>query len=335
VSPRSTRDAGVPLGCAVPGWAILGVGLTALVAGGIGISSCDVDLSGLRFGVDACGRSTTPLVQAAVDGDLDRVRDELDDGVDPDQRSRGNATALRCAAERGETDAVEALLQAGADPDLRDVSGDTALLWAAQNDHLAVVEALLAAGADPQVATDEGHRPLLRAAYEGHADIIRAMVAGGADLDAAARLRPTNAPAGADPFGCLFVDDQDPGPPRTTTVDPHSAGFDDCQRRNDRAYPRLPPGPAEDVPALFAAAYGGQAGAAEALLDLGADVDPVAFDAYTPLYIAAATGHADVVELLVDAGADPRRRSPLSGLTPAEAAFALGNREVAETLRSA
>ena len=68
----------------------------------------------------------TELMRAAANEDLQRVRELLDYGQDPNARSSIGTTALMYAARSGATDIVHALVEAGADVHARSTAGSTA-----------------------------------------------------------------------------------------------------------------------------------------------------------------------------------------------------------------
>ena len=103
------------------------------------------------------------FVEAAVNGDVDKVRALLAKGVPVDVRdnetytlglTRGN-TALMSAAYKGQLEVVRALLQAGASVAAGNLAhkedgggGSQPLHYAMEGKHATVAEALLDAGAD-------------------------------------------------------------------------------------------------------------------------------------------------------------------------------------------
>ena len=56
------------------------------------------------------------LVDSAENGDIDRVRELLDSGVDPYSQNDDELTALIVAAYEGHIEVVELLLNRGIDP---------------------------------------------------------------------------------------------------------------------------------------------------------------------------------------------------------------------------
>jgi hypothetical protein len=105
----------------------------------------------------ADSEGTTPLYQAAVNGNAAIVRVLLTAGASPDTESGtgSQGTPLCGAACWGHTEAVRALLEHGADPNLREDhgTGRPPLDWAAKGPHPETAELLVAAGARPTPAS--------------------------------------------------------------------------------------------------------------------------------------------------------------------------------------
>lgn len=75
-----------------------------------------------NFGDDA-----PPLVLAARDGDVAKVRGLVEQGTAVDVKTKGGLTALMMAASNGATTIIQLLLDRGADPHAKDTYGKTAL----------------------------------------------------------------------------------------------------------------------------------------------------------------------------------------------------------------
>ena len=98
--------------------------------------------------VPACRQDVnSELLEAAKNGQTERVRGLLDAGADVDTQNDDGFTALKWAVVRGHTGTVQALLDAGADVDIRDKRGQTPLMIAAEEGQTRVIELLKAAGA--------------------------------------------------------------------------------------------------------------------------------------------------------------------------------------------
>lgn len=90
---------------------------------------------------------------AAQDGDLDEVRQLLDEGYPPSDFDDLGKTPLHYAAERGHVDVIKTLLAAGADVNAHDerVIGNTPLREIASNCSYEIAKMLIDAGADPTI----------------------------------------------------------------------------------------------------------------------------------------------------------------------------------------
>ena len=90
--------------------------------------------------------TTTPLMHAAEQGDINAAKDLLDKGADINERGGFESTALRQAAEMGNIGVVKLLLDRGADVNAKDAGGDTPLMVAALKGHTEVARLLLDRG---------------------------------------------------------------------------------------------------------------------------------------------------------------------------------------------
>ena len=89
------------------------------------------------------------LNEAAMNGDLDLVREMLDGSADIEQRDNNDkSTPLILAARYVHPDVALELIRRGADVNARTRDGDTALLWAAVNNLVDVGRKLIENGAD-------------------------------------------------------------------------------------------------------------------------------------------------------------------------------------------
>jgi len=131
------------------------------------------------------------LINAAEMGQIRRVRELLDSGIDPNIRRLYSFTPLINASRYGHTDIVRLLLDYGADPN-RPVNQDahidgglTPLFYASYGGNTEIVKILLDAGADPNIKGDKfaysGKTPLLWASWRGDSDMAESLLQHGAD----------------------------------------------------------------------------------------------------------------------------------------------------------
>ena len=96
------------------------------------------------------------LIEAAENGNIQRVSKLLDSGIDPNiKNDSGGWTALIEASYNDHIEIVEILLDRGADINIRNNDGYTALSVATNNLNLEMMKLLLDKGADPNNYTEE------------------------------------------------------------------------------------------------------------------------------------------------------------------------------------
>jgi ankyrin repeat protein len=119
----------------------------------------------------------TPLVLAAMSGDLDNVTLLISRGA------RATESALGEAVTFGYPVIVKTLIAAGADAGLVESSGINLLHWAAITDRASVIPVLVAAKVPINAMDDHGYTPLMYAASIdfGDTDVLTALLKAGAD----------------------------------------------------------------------------------------------------------------------------------------------------------
>jgi ankyrin repeat protein len=233
----------------------------------------------------------TPLMHAAVYGNVASVQLLLDHGADVNATNAAGATALMRAAFDYEK--VRVLVERGADVNARSALGNTALLLAAGPAiSYRTVERLLARGANAMARNCSGATALRAGVAGGDQRSTRLLIQHGANVNA----QPT-----ADDPGFIF------GGARSALM---WAAF-----RGDVAMVKLLLDAGADVnaigglgTALAQAAWADRTAAARILIARGANPNQAGpRDGYTPLHWAASTEDRDTafVKLLLDHKADP------------------------------
>lgn len=126
------------------------------------------------------GVSETLLFRACSQGDLNRVKHLLDEGVNVNARQQDGETPLMFAAVEDKTDVVELLLDRGADIDAVSIENETALVRAVGMSRYETVALLLKRGANI-----EKSNPLMTAAGGGDVKMIGQLLDQEAKVNAA------------------------------------------------------------------------------------------------------------------------------------------------------
>ena len=127
---------------------------------------------------------------AAENGDLNRVREQLEKGVDVNARAQAGHTALMLAAAAGHLEVVKTLLNAKADPNIRVITfhaGESLTLMAAMNrcnkDWEKILDAMIAAGGELNPKEVFSNSPLMYAITRYDPILVKALIAKGADVN--------------------------------------------------------------------------------------------------------------------------------------------------------
>ena len=93
-------------------------------------------------------------------GEINRVMDMIEQGIDVNYQDDTNETALYVASENGQIDIVKILLENGANPNLQEnVHGETPLMVATKIGRIDIMKILLENGANPLIKDYEGNTP--------------------------------------------------------------------------------------------------------------------------------------------------------------------------------
>ena len=124
------------------------------------------------------------LYGASNSGDIEKVKDLLEKGADPNLPNFIGGTPLVQAATNGHKEVCELLILKGANVNYSEsIGGYTALLWAASNGHQSVCELLISKGADVNTTNNDGYTALHWAALKGYYAICKLLIENGAKLN--------------------------------------------------------------------------------------------------------------------------------------------------------
>src|SRR4051794_17996925 len=131
------------------------------------------------------------FVLAAAAGNVKRVSQLLDAGVNVNGYLENGANALMFACLKGRTQVVRLLLKRGADPSTKSRTGKYAgnslplhaLAVAAEHGHLQIVRMLIRAGAEVNGSITYNQDALSAGASGGHAEVVRELLAAGHRID--------------------------------------------------------------------------------------------------------------------------------------------------------
>jgi len=267
----------------------------------------------------------TPLMAAALDGDVNQLQQLLDAGADPNATNDAGATALMWAVS--DPKKIALLLAHGAKADTKSLDGRTALTIAAGFRGLqSTVKLLLDAHADPNVVATDGTTPLSQAAYINDPVVFERLVAAGASFEKAG----PNAVVLAIQFGCtrcaelLLAPGALPKEMMTPAAGLLTPPFGDgtaIKPLVERGADPKAAGPGGQTLLMAAAASDLQpVDVLQLLIDKGADVNAADPKGMTALVLARQRGATPVVDLLLRSGAKEGAAAATGSLRPAPAA---------------
>lgn len=135
--------------------------------------------------------STTPLHNAAKNGDSDIVKALIDDGTDIEQHDTNGRTPIQLAARHKQLDIINLLVDSGANINAKDNDGNTPLHKAISRGQLDLSSFLLEQGADVNAVDNDGYTPICLAALCRQADILVLLIENGADIKASDKYGST------------------------------------------------------------------------------------------------------------------------------------------------
>lgn len=220
----------------------------------------------------------TPLMIAALQGDVALTSTLLSKGARIDLRNKLGRTVLMLAKNR---QVAEKLVEAGSDVNDHDSRGVTALMLAALNGETDQVQYLVEKGSDMEARWEIGQTSLIIAAYAGHMNTVELLLSLGAQVDAQCSNGRT----------ALHHACEKSHLPIMAKLLSHSADIE----KQDK----------EDYTPLFLGVMYEQTSTVQLLLAKGANPDARrSEDGDTPLMIAASRGDLELLCILLDSGAE-------------------------------
>lgn len=123
------------------------------------------------------------LVQLVEDNQLDRLKQRLEAGADPDQHGKDNYTPLTMAARDNNIAAAQLLLEAGADPDHENFNGVTAIDIALRDNLVDFLRLLNENGGAVTADRPDGSSPLDAAARDGNTKVMEYLLEQGTNVN--------------------------------------------------------------------------------------------------------------------------------------------------------
>jgi ankyrin repeat protein len=144
-----------------------------------------IALSGnVALGANQSG-PTKSLQQAAIDGDVEQIKEHIAKGADFNKMDQYGYTPLKRAIEGHHPEAAKAIIESGkADLNIKDRDGRAVLLVAIMNAELEVADLLIAKGADVKTKDSYETTALHLAVRNGDLEMSEALIAKGADVNA-------------------------------------------------------------------------------------------------------------------------------------------------------
>lgn len=275
-----------------------------------------------------------PLMKAAQEGDLERIKELLEAGANPHVHNYRRGTAFRAAALGRHFEAAELMLDRAGIKSVPDDEGFfTPLMVASMMGRTNLIAKILKQGADVNETRQGGKTALLFAAQVGHNDAVRMLLEHGADADVKSGLDDWTALDSAkfthklDTVALLLDHGADMGQNPLVIPAIHgsidmlellvSRGADVNQRYRAHMAVGLNK---DDESVIHAAANAHQAKVVQWLVDHGASVEEPGYQLSTPLIYAVKAAsptpaRLNTVQKLIDCGANVNTANRLT-MTP-------------------
>ena len=254
------------------------------------------------------GADTSSFHHSACAGDLARVKNFIEEGIDVDTRDKLGWTPFYWAVANGQIDVAEFLIGKGANINAETDSVRTPLHQASQVGEVKMVEWLISQGAILEAKAKDGNTPLHSAAASGNEAVVELLISKGADVNAKNDFEQT--------------------PLQAAILRGHKDVAELLISKGADVNIRYSSGQS----LLHILVEGGRSDMIEVVIDKGADINAKDNRGLTALHLAARSGQKDIVELLLNKGADVNAIN-FRGITSLDFARRRGFTKIAELLR--
>lgn len=123
-----------------------------------------------------------PICAFAQNGELEKVKELLSNGTDPNSQDLRGWSPLMYATAENHLDIVKLLLEYGADTNIVNYLGRSAIMYAANYGFYEIAKVLLENKATPNISGLTDLTPLSAAADKGHLEVVKLLVEFGANV---------------------------------------------------------------------------------------------------------------------------------------------------------
>ena len=228
------------------------------------------------------GFSSTMFVEYASNGDIAKMQNALNNGIDINSKDPSGMPALFIAVEKNQLSATKFLLENGAYPDITDKENDTPLMRAMYYNRPEIAKLLIEYGANVNTSYNDDF-VLTWATFNNYTDIVRLLIEKGANIEC------------YNPVGC------------TPLIIASYGNYEICEfliQNGADVNARRSKTSNKDWTSLMYASYYSKLDIMNLLLENGALIDIRTPSLHSAYLIAAQYGTPDAVELLINNGAE-------------------------------